>query len=120
MTYKQYILPRKYSWLQRARVSIQLSKLFSVYERGMANVLQDAEANRNNSAYFSQTAPLMAVLFHWYNSDLPAYRVLELSVEYLQVNAQQNPVAKLLLQDFLVLAGQSGIYVRTVINKTVS
>lgn len=114
MMYRHFVLPSRYSKWQNIKLSFLLERNFTHYERAMAAVLADQTADRSRTLYFCYVAPVMATLFNLYNGDIPAHAVLQGSIDYLQDNANRNPVAAELLLEFVEVAKKAGIDVRTV------
>ena len=117
MMYKRYLTPAYCSKWQNLKVSWELERLFTHYERGMEAALADMEVDRTNAMYFCYVAPVMADLFNLYNKKITAFEVLVSAIIYLQETASRNPVGEQLLNDMLLIAEKTGIEVRTVIYK---
>lgn len=96
-------------WYANVKVGFLLNTEFARLEHSMFLVTQDRLQNLNNDEEYWQVAPVVAVLFSYYNTDSHSnIRVLQLCLGYLSDNSANSEFATLLLEDFRLIAQKVG------------
>lgn len=116
MTYKQYTTVMKPNLWRNFKVSVHLDKIFTKYEVSMQLVMRDHCANLDRHQQFMQVAPLFAEMFWAYNSDIPAWRVVQRCLTALESGEYPDEIVKPIRNKFIniLLACGIGFSVRLV------